>query len=116
VVTTPRTRRWPAAVPVSSGASLAGRLSWLGGTLELAQDGVRFTPLRRLGRIRHIPLGNVAGVTEAGDRPARLRITDTSGRSLTLIVPPRRHTPVWSSDTSARDESITAIMANSIET
>jgi len=100
---------WVASRPLSRGRSIAGRFAMFGGTLALTDDEVRFTPLSGLGRTRRIALGDIRSVDAAADRPPRLRITTTDGRSLVLMVLPRRTAAVWSRDNSARDRAIAAI-------
>ncbi|MEH0938881.1 hypothetical protein [Micromonospora psammae] len=102
---------WVASLPFSSGTSLAGRLSMLGGTLALTDEDVTFTPLAGLGRVRRIALTDIESVTAYADRPARLRIATKRNRAVVLMVAPTRKTAVWSQDTSARDDAIAAINA-----
>ncbi|GAA3449588.1 hypothetical protein [Dactylosporangium matsuzakiense] len=100
---------WPASIPFSSGRSIAGRISMLGGTLALTRDEVTFTPLTGLGRTRRFLLDDIRSVKAVDDRPPRLRITAVDGRSLVLMVSWNRYTPVWSRDSAARDRAIAAI-------
>ncbi|WP_433788536.1 hypothetical protein [Actinoplanes sp. CA-252034] len=100
---------WVASIPLSSGKSIAGRLSMLGGTLTLSDEAVTFTPLFGLGRTRRFALSDIRGVEADADRPPRLRLTTQQGRSFVLMVLSQRHTSVWSRDTTARDQAIAAI-------
>lgn len=102
-------QQWVASIPLSSGMSFAGRISMLGGTLTLTDDEVVFTPLLGLGRTRRFALGDIQQLEALADRPPRLRVTATKGRSLVLMVLPSRNTPVWSHDSSARDEAVAAV-------
>jgi hypothetical protein len=104
-------KEWVAALPFSSGTSLAGRLSKLGGTLSLIDDEVVFTPLWGLGRTRRIPLREIDGVTASGDRPPRLRIRLTRGKPVVLLVLPKRSASIRSDDASARDNAVATIEA-----
>lgn len=97
-------REWVASIPW-------GRFSMLGGTLTLTDDAVTFAPLGGLGRIRRFPLEDIADVSGTADRPPRLRLTTAGGRSLALMVLPARNAPVWTRDTSARDQAVAAIKA-----
>jgi hypothetical protein len=102
---------WVASLPFSSGTSLAGRISMLGGTLALTDEEVTFTPLAGLGRIRRFALADIERVTAYANKPPRLRIAPKRGRAVVLMVFPSRTTTVWSQDTSARDEAIATINA-----
>jgi hypothetical protein len=95
----------------SSGASFAGRLSKLGGTLLLTNDSVVFKPLARMGSTRTRSLESLEAVSVLAERPPRLRLTSRDAEPLILIVAPRRATPVWSHDASARDDAVAAIAA-----
>jgi hypothetical protein len=95
-------REWVASIPW-------GRISMLGGTLALTDEAVTFTPLGALGRERRFPLNDVEGVSPVADRPPRLRVTTAGGKSLVLMVLPSRGTPVWTRDTSARDQAVEVI-------
>ena len=107
----PRRTEWVAAIPFSSGTSFAGRLSKLGGTLVLTNDSVVFKPLAHIGRTRIRSLQNLEAVSQFAEKPPRLRLTSTDAKPLTLTVLPRRLTPVWSNDASARDDAVAAIAA-----
>lgn len=100
---------WVASIPLSSGGSIAGRFSMLGGTLALTDEAVTFTPLAGLGRVRRFALIDIRNVEAVADRPPRLRLTTIQGRSLVLMVFPHRYTAVWSRDSGARDQAIAAI-------
>jgi hypothetical protein len=102
-------REWVASIPLSSGRSIAGRFSMLGGTLALSSENVTFTPLAGFGRIRRFALSDIRSVDTVADRPPRLRVTTMDGRSLVLMVFPRRGTAVGSRDTAARDQAVAAI-------
>ena len=63
-----------------------------------------------------LPPGMMADMRADLDRalaenPPRLRLTAMNVKSLSLIVLPRRVTPAWSNDTSARDDAVAAIAA-----
>jgi hypothetical protein len=81
----------------------------LGGTLALADEAVTFAPLAGFGRTRRFALEDVEEISVVADRPPRLRITTIGGKSMTLLVLPSRNTPVWTRDTSARDQAVTEI-------
>ena len=102
---------WPASLPFSSGISLAGRLSMLGGTLALTDSEVTFTPLMGLGRIRRFALADFDNVVAYADKPPRLRIALKQGRVAVLMVLASPTEAVWTSDMSARDEAVAAINA-----
>lgn len=104
-------KAWVAALPFSSGGSVLGRLSKVGGTLSLNEGAVTFTPLWRLGRTRRIALRDIAGVTPLGDRPPRLRIELVRGEPVVFMVLPRRSATVQSRDVSARDDAVASIEA-----
>lgn len=87
------------------------RISMLGGTLTLADESLTFTPLAGLGRTRRFALADVGRVTVVADKPPRLQVTTMSGKSMILMVLPSRNTPVWTPDTSARDQAVTEINA-----
>ena len=97
-------REWVASIPW-------WRISMLGGTLALTDAAVSFTPLMGLGRTRRYAWQDIKAASVAADRPPRLRLTMTDDRSLTLIVLPARNVPVWTRDTSARDQALAAINA-----
>lgn len=105
------TREWIAGLPWSSDSSFLGRLSKVGGTLALSDDGVTFRPLGGLGRKRELRLGGIADVKAFANKPPRLCITTHDGEKLVLIVVPTRTSSIKSSDTSARDDAIEAIQA-----
>jgi hypothetical protein len=107
----PRRTEWVAGIPFSSGTSFAGRLSKLGGTLLLTNDSVVFKPLARMGRTRTWSLESLEAVSAFAERPPRLRLTSRDAEPLILMVLPRRATPVWSHDASARDDAVAAIAA-----
>jgi hypothetical protein len=100
---------WMASIPLSSGKSMAGRFSMLGGTLALTDDAVTFTPLAGLGRTRRFALSDIRTLEAAGDRPPRLRLTPVQGRPFVLMVFADRNTAVWSRDSAAPDHAIAAI-------
>ncbi len=104
-------REWIAAVPFSSGDSLAGRLSKVGGTLQLSNDAVTFKPLAGLGRRKTIALAEIDDVDAYADKPPRLKITPRNGKPLVLMVVPKRSTSIRSMDTGARDAALEAIRA-----
>jgi hypothetical protein len=102
---------WVAGIPFSSGGSFAGRLSRLGGTLWLTEDTLVFKPLGGMGRTRTWKLGNLEAVNAFADNPPRLRLISTDAKPVILMVLPRRATPVWSHDGSARDDAVAVIAA-----
>jgi hypothetical protein len=107
----PSEREWIAFIPFSRGSSFLGRLSLVGGTLVLTDDAVLFRPLAKIGRAKEIPLYDVDDVTAFADGSPRLRISARRRKPLVLGVFPTRTTPVWSRDTSARDDAVAAIRA-----
>jgi hypothetical protein len=106
-----RQTEWVAGIPFSSGTSFAGRLSRLGGTLLLTEDTLVFKPLGGMGRTRTWRLINLEAVNAFADNPPRLRLTSTDAKPVILMVLPRRATPVWSHDASARDDAVAVIAA-----
>lgn len=104
---------WVGSLPFSSNDSFWGRVAMLGGTLSLTEDCVVFKPLWGLGRVRQIRLEDLEAVVSGGDRPPRLRLVTSDAKPLVLMLGPRRLTPVWTRDTGARDEALTAISAAS---
>lgn len=103
--------QWVASIPLSSGTSWAGRVSMFGGTLTLTDRELVFRPLMMFGGRRRFQLTQIESVSAVADRPPRLRIVASDGRSLVLLVAASRATPVWSRDTSARDAAVAAINA-----
>lgn len=99
---------WIAATPWMQKGPL-GRLSMTGGKLRLEPDALVFEPLAGLGRTKRIALDDVADVEPLADKPPRLRIQRRDGKSLTLIVVPKRATSIASTDTTARDDAVAAI-------
>ncbi len=106
-----RQTEWVAGIPFSAGASFAGRLSRLGGTLVLMEDTVVFKPLGGMGRTRTWRLRNLEAVNAFADNPPRLQLTSTDAKPVILMVLPRRATPMWSHDASARDDAVAVIAA-----
>ena len=102
-------QEWIAALPFSSGDSLAGRLSKLGGTLVLSDETLVFKPLGRLGRRKEIRLADIEAVDAFAEKPARLRVSPKNANPMVFAVIPTRGTPAWSDDASARDDAIAAI-------
>ena len=96
------TREWVASIPW-------WRVSMLGGTLALTSTALTFTPLAGLGRTRRFALEDVEEVSATAEKPPRMRITTIGGGSLTLIVVPTRNTPIWTTDTSSRDQAVLLI-------
>lgn len=100
---------WLAAIPLSSGNSIFGGMSKIGGTLALRNEDLRFLPMWNLGRTRRFPLSSIESVLTFGDKPPRLQITTTDRVSLVLIVGPPNIRWTWNADSSARDEAINEI-------
>ena len=107
----PGEHRWVAGLPFSTGSSVLGRMAKTGGTLILTDHALVFDPLVEESRTREWPLSEIAEVAEYGSKPARLRLVLRHGDPVVLAVIPKRTTPMWSDDTSARDEALAAIHA-----
>ncbi|MEU6270034.1 hypothetical protein [Saccharopolyspora shandongensis] len=101
--------RRTASLPFSAGTSLLGRFAVVGGTLTLTAGSVIFTPLFRLGRTRRFSLRDIDSVAAFADRTPRLKITLRTGRPLVLMVLPNLLTPIFTPDSSVRDEAIASI-------
>jgi hypothetical protein len=107
----PNARQWPAALPLTSGLSVLGRLSRVGGTLVVTDDMVVFKPLAHLGRTRSFRLSDIEDVTTYASKPPRLRLTPYQRSPLTLAVSSYRMSSIETIDTSARDDAVTLIKA-----
>jgi hypothetical protein len=86
-------------------------MSLVGGTLVLTDDALVFKPLAHLGRRKEIALADIENVGSDGDKPPRLRVSVAGRKPLVFLTLPKRGTPVWSADASARDDAIEAIRA-----
>ena len=103
-------QKWIASIPASSSSEVLGRISLFGGTLELNDEALEFNTIGSLGPSWRIRLSEVIEVEAWGDRPPRLRLTVAGFRAKkALIVLSRRRTPVWTDETSPRDECVKAI-------
>jgi hypothetical protein len=58
-----------AGLPFSSGTSLAGPLTKVGGTLVLSDDAVTFEPLAHLGRARRFELEEIEQIAAYAEKP-----------------------------------------------
>jgi hypothetical protein len=103
-------REWIAALPFARAKSGLGRLSLVGGTLALTDDAIVFRPLMHLGRKRVLPLAEVTDVAAFAEKPPRLVIA-VQQREHVFIVAQNRTTPVWNSDTTARDDAVAELAA-----
>ncbi len=80
-----------------------------GGVLRLGTDALTFEPRWGLGQTRTIPLDQVSGVREFGERPPRIELSLRSGERVTIMVFPKLISFVWSDDATARDDALARV-------
>ena len=89
----------------------SGRLIRTGGILTIVAGRIVFKPLFGLGIRKKFDVKDVIAVQAIQNVPPKLQINLRDGSSAVFTVTVSRGTPVWSGDTTARDEAVSVISA-----